>query len=188
VSVQLTQPKDDPELLEAIKLLGQLKEQLAEATKPIETNPFVKTRAELDDVCKRRFFYRPAFDIYGGTAGFFTYGPPGAALKANIIAQWRKHFVIEENLLEIEDPTIMPHDVLKTSGHVDRFNDFMVKDVKHDDKFFRADKLLEEEIENRLKVPTLTEVERQNLTKVPFFLLQKLCWVFWFLDFLSGCS
>ena len=44
------------------------------------------------------------------------YGPPGAALKANIISLWRKHFVIEENLLEIEDPTIMPHEVLKTSG------------------------------------------------------------------------
>lgn len=44
----------------------------------------------------------------------------GASLKANIIAAWKRHFVIEENLLEIEDPTIMPHDVLKTSGHVDR--------------------------------------------------------------------
>ncbi len=38
----------------------------------------------------------------GGCAGFYTYGPPGAALKANIIALWRRHFVIEENLLEIE--------------------------------------------------------------------------------------
>jgi glycyl-tRNA synthetase (class II) len=45
----------------------------------------------------------------------------GASLKANIIAAWKRHFVIEENLLEIEDPTIMPHDVLKTSGHVDRY-------------------------------------------------------------------
>ena len=51
---------------------------------------------------QRRFFFRPAFDIYGGTAGFYTYGPPGAALKANIIALWRRHFIIEENLLEIE--------------------------------------------------------------------------------------
>ena len=38
----------------------------------------------------------------GGCAGFYTYGPPGAALKANIISLWRRHFVIEENLLEIE--------------------------------------------------------------------------------------
>jgi glycyl-tRNA synthetase len=40
--------------------------------------------------------------VTGGCAGFYTYGPPGAALKANIIALWRRHFVIEENLLEIE--------------------------------------------------------------------------------------
>ena len=158
-------PKDDPELVAAIATLTQLKADLAELTKPVETNPFAKVRSELEDITKRRFFYRPAFDIYGGTAGFYTYGPPGSALKANITALWRKHFIIEENLMEIEDPTIMPHDVLKTSGHVDRFNDFMVKDSKNDDKFFRADKLLEEELENRLKVPTISEAERTQYNK-----------------------
>ena len=158
-------PKDDPELVAAIAELTAAKAELAELTKPVETNPFAKVRSELEDICKRRFFYRPAFDIYGGTAGFYTYGPPGSALKANITALWRKHFIIEENLMEIEDPTIMPHDVLKTSGHVDRFNDFMVKDSKNEDKFFRADKLLEEEMENRLKVPTITEAERTQYKK-----------------------
>jgi glycyl-tRNA synthetase len=153
-------PKDDPELVAAINALNKAKEELAEVTKPVETNPFAKCRAELEDITKRRFFYRPAFDIYGGTAGFYTYGPPGSALKANIQALWRKHFIIEENLMEIEDPTITPYDVLKTSGHVDRFNDFMVKDSKDDSKFFRADKLLEEELENRLKVPTCSDAER----------------------------
>lgn len=93
------------------------------------------------------------------------YGPPGAALKANIMALWRRHFIIEESLMEIEDPTIMPHEVLKTSGHVDRFNDFMVQDVLQSDKFFRADKLLEEECERRLKLPTVTEEERTQLNK-----------------------
>lgn len=158
-------PKDDPDLVAALAELSAAKAELAELTKPVETNPFAKVRAELDDVCKRRFFYRPAFDIYGGTAGFYTYGPPGSALKANITALWRKHFIIEENLMEIEDPTITPHDVLKTSGHVDRFNDFMVKDSKHEDKFYRADKLLEGEMETRLKVPTITEAERTQYKK-----------------------
>ena len=83
---------------------------------------FCFTDYSMDPLLQRRFFFRPAFDIYGdhglrflsnssshtasvstgGCAGFYTYGPPGAALKANIIAQWRRHFVIEENLLEIE--------------------------------------------------------------------------------------
>ena len=34
-----------------------------------------------------------------------------------------------------------------------------------EDKFYRADKLLEEEMENRLKVPTITEEERTRYTK-----------------------
>jgi len=158
-------PKNDPELVDAVAELNKCKAELTELTKPVETNPFAKCRSELEDITKRRFFYRPAFDIYGGTAGFYTYGPPGSALKANITALWRKHFIIEENLMEIEDPTIMPHDVLKTSGHVDRFNDFMVKDSKQEDKFFRADKLLEEEMENRLKVPTITADEKTQYKK-----------------------
>ena len=77
---------------------------------------------------QRRFFFRQAFEIYGGVGGFFTYGPPGAAIKQNLITLWRNHFVIEENLLEIDDTCIMPHEVLFTSGHVERFNDFIVKD------------------------------------------------------------
>jgi glycyl-tRNA synthetase len=40
--------------------------------------------------------------------------------------------------------------VLKASGHVERFNDFVVKDSKNEDKFWRADKLLEEVMEKRI--------------------------------------
>jgi glycyl-tRNA synthetase len=54
-------------------------------------------------MCKRCFFYRQASDIYGGVAGFYTYGPPGSAVKNNIISLWRQTFVISEHLLEIED-------------------------------------------------------------------------------------
>jgi glycyl-tRNA synthetase len=88
---------------------------------------FAGQRLEVDDLTKRRFFYRAAFDIYGGTAGLLTYGPPGCALKTNLCAQWRKHFIIEDNMMEIEDPTVTPYHVLDASGHVERFNDFMVK-------------------------------------------------------------
>ena len=34
--------------------------------------------------------------------------------------------------------------MLLASGHVERFNDFMVKDMKDESKYYRADKLLEE--------------------------------------------
>ena len=73
----------------------------------------------LQDLTKRRFFYRPAFDIYGGTAGLYTYGPPGCALKNNIQSLWRKHFIIEESMMEIEDPAVTPYRVLDASGHVE---------------------------------------------------------------------
>eukprot|EP00929_Paragymnodinium_shiwhaense_P011137 TRINITY_DN11653_c0_g1_i1.p1 TRINITY_DN11653_c0_g1~~TRINITY_DN11653_c0_g1_i1.p1 ORF type:complete len:686 (+),score=204.95 TRINITY_DN11653_c0_g1_i1:167-2224(+) len=127
---------------------------------------YSQNQKELTELCKRRFFYRQAFDIYGGVAGFFTYGPPGCAVKNNLIKRWRQHFVIEENLLEIEDTCIMQHQVLKASGHVDRFNDFMVKDVLDHEKFYRADKLLEEIMEKKLEEPGITEEQKKEYTIV----------------------
>lgn len=43
---------------------------------------------------------------------------------------WRQHFVLEEGMLELECPAVTPEIVLKASGHVERFTDFMVTDVK----------------------------------------------------------
>ncbi len=44
-------------------------------------------------------------------------------------------------MMEVECPSVTPEIVLKASGHVDRFNDLMVKDVKTLE-CFRADHLL----------------------------------------------
>ena len=99
--------------------------------------------------------------LSGGVAGLYDYGPTGCAVKANVTAFWRKvrallvgmlafawpltkpsqHFVLEEGLMEVECPSVTPEVVLKASGHVDRFNDLMVKDVKTLE-CFRADHLL----------------------------------------------
>lgn len=127
-------------------------------------NGYAKSQNDLNGLCKRRFFYRQAFDIYGSVAGFYTYGPPGCAVKNNIIRAWRQHFVVEEGLLEVEDTNIMPHPVLKASGHVDRFNDFMVKDVVETEKFYRADKLLEDVMEKKLEDPNINESQRVEYT------------------------
>ena len=126
---------------------------------------FAAARPDLDDLIKRRFFYRQAFEIYGGVAGFYTYGPPGAAVKQNLIDLWRKHFVIEENLLEVDDCNIMPYDVLATSGHVERFNDFIVKDALDPNKFYRADKLLEDVMDARMAAKEATpELKKEYQT------------------------
>ena len=53
-------------------------------------------------------------------------------------------------MLEVEATMLTPHDVLKTSGHVDRFSDWMCKDLKTGE-IFRADHLVEEVLESRLK-------------------------------------
>lgn len=108
------------------------------------------SREALESVLKRRFFFAPSFEIYGGVSGLYDYGPPGCALQANIIDVWRKHFVLEEDMLEVDCTMLTPHEVLKTSGHVDKFADWMCRDLKTGE-IFRADHLVEEVIESRLK-------------------------------------
>lgn len=107
-------------------------------------------RSVLDSLCRRRLFFTPAFDVYGGVSGLYDYGPPGCSLQANIIDLWRKHFILEEDMLEVDCTMLTPHDVLKTSGHVDKFADWMCKDPKTGE-IFRADHLVEEVLESRLK-------------------------------------
>ncbi|HEX08630.1 MAG TPA: glycine--tRNA ligase [Thermoplasmatales archaeon] len=77
-------------------------------------------------LAKRRGILFPSFEIYGGSAGFYDYGPIGSLLKHNIENLWREYYLIKENFLEIETPTITIYDVLKASGHVDEFTDLML--------------------------------------------------------------
>ncbi|KKY19221.1 putative glycyl-trna synthetase [Phaeomoniella chlamydospora] len=107
-------------------------------------------RAILDSLLRRRLFYTPSFEIYGGERGLFDYGPPGCALQANIVDLWRKHFVLEEDMLEVDCTMLTPEPILKTSGHVDKFADWMCKDPKNGE-IFRADHLVEQVLEARLK-------------------------------------
>jgi glycyl-tRNA synthetase len=83
-----------------------------------------------DDVMElalRRGFIWPSFEIYGGVAGFYDYGPLGSILKNKIIERWRRLYVIGEGCIEIDTPTLTPFEVLKASGHVDHFLDAMVE-------------------------------------------------------------
>jgi glycyl-tRNA synthetase len=66
-----------------------------------------------EDLMKRRFFYGLAFDIYGGTAGLYDLGPMGCALQSNILQEWRQHFILEEQMLEIAATMLTPEPVLK---------------------------------------------------------------------------
>lgn len=106
-------------------------------------------RAEFEDTCKRKFFFDNAFDLYGGVAGLYDYGPVLCAIKNNFIQEWRRHFIIEENMCEIECTCVTPEEVFIHSGHVARFNDVMCKDTKTGE-CFRLDKHLENVLEEML--------------------------------------
>jgi hypothetical protein len=131
-----------------VAVLLDLRSKLAQFEKAsVVEYPF--NRKSFDELLLRKMFVVPAFEIHNGPAGLFDYGPPCSALKANVITLWRQHFVYEESMLEMECTNLTPASVLQTSGHVERFTDFMVRDVVTGE-CFRADKLLEDVIDKYL--------------------------------------
>ena len=80
----------------------------------------------LAELGRRRGFFFPSYEVYGGVAGLYTYGPHGAALKRHVEAAWRDRFTVKEDNFEIEGPTITPKAVLDASGHTDGFDDMLV--------------------------------------------------------------
>ena len=125
----------------------------------------VAQRPKFDDLVKRKYIFVQTAEIYGGVAGLYDFGPIGTGIKNNIIAQWRKHFIVEEDLLEITCTTLTPQLVFKHSGHEDRFTDWMTKDPKTNESF-RADHLIEGFISDKLKEEKLPEAERERLEKI----------------------
>jgi glycyl-tRNA synthetase len=101
----------------------------------------------LAELAKRRGFFFPSNEAYGGTAGFYTYGPEGAALKRNIENVWRDLFVRELGNMELEAPTIMPEAVFEASGHLDGFDD-MIIECGECGATHRADHLVEDAVED----------------------------------------
>lgn len=106
--------------------------------------------ADASDVltlCRRRGFIWPSFEIYGGVAGMFDYGPLGCVLRNNIVEKWRALYKGREGFVEIDSETVSPKEVFKASGHVDEFSDFMTFCTKCESPF-RADHLVKDFCEN----------------------------------------
>ena len=79
------------------------------------------------------------------------YGPPLETLEAEVINIWRDHFIRTEKMMALKCSMLTPFEVLKTSGHVDKFaEDYMCKDPKTGE-ILRADHLIKDVIEARLK-------------------------------------
>ncbi len=91
---------------------------------------------EIAELARRRGFLWQAFEIYGGAAGFYDYGPLGALLKRRIEEEWRD-FYMREGFYEIETTNIAPREIFESSGHLESFTDQAVA-CKHCKSFFRV--------------------------------------------------
>ncbi|OFX78128.1 MAG: glycine--tRNA ligase [Bacteroidetes bacterium GWE2_29_8] len=101
--------------------------------------------------CKEYGFVFPSSEIYDGLGAVYDYGQNGSELKKNIKEYWWKSMVqLNENIVGIDSAIFMHPKIWKASGHVDSFNDPMI-DNKDSKKRYRADELIEDQIEKYLK-------------------------------------
>ena len=134
------------ELAQSVSLLRGRQKELQEAEMRMRPQQAHFDRTKLEQMLKRRFFYASSFPLYPSVAGLFDYGPMGCALKANLLSEWRRHFVLAEQMLEVDCTVLTPEPVLRASGHVEKFTDYMVHDTVTGE-CFRADHLLEAALE-----------------------------------------
>lgn len=106
------------------------------------------TKQDVENVMKQRFFVTPT--EYPPQNGFLDYGPALTQVKQQILQEFRKIF-LDEFTYEIEPSIILPRDVLKNSGHLDRFCDIVITDGESN---FRADHFLEDTIGSTLRIPS----------------------------------
>lgn len=120
----------------------------------------VDQRVKVENLLKRRFVYDQSFSIYGGLSGSYDYGPIGCEIKHNLLEEWRRFFVLEENMLQVECSTITPIQVMSASGHLTRFTDMMVKD-ELTEECYRVDHLLKDKLK-KLLLDKKASVEKKN--------------------------
>jgi glycyl-tRNA synthetase len=101
----------------------------------------------LTSVLRRRGVILPAFEIHGGIAGLYDFGPIGGRLRRNVKNEWLNHWAKHGDIVEIDSPTITPESVLIASGHVGEFNDYL-SECNSCNSVFRSDHLVDQFHEN----------------------------------------
>ncbi len=84
------------------------------------------TFEDVIELSKRRGFFWPSYSIYGGSSGFYDYGPLGSLMKDNIINAWKRTYAAEGAVF-VDTPVISPEEVFRASGHLEKFSDIAVK-------------------------------------------------------------
>lgn len=107
------------------------------------------TLNDIVSLAKRRGFFYPGSDIYGGLANTWDYGPLGAELKKKIKDLWWETFITRRpDMVGLDSAVISSSKVWEASGHVASFADAMV-DCKTCHARTRADHLIEGHFEKK---------------------------------------
>jgi len=118
---------------------------------------------------RRGFIWGPSPEIYGGLAGFYSYGPAGKALKNNILSTYRRE-LRAYGFNEVECPEILPKIVWEASGHLERFIDPVFR-CKKCETMVRADRFLQELLPNEsidgLSFGEMDKLQQQHRFKCP---------------------
>ncbi|MHA1478129.1 MAG: glycine--tRNA ligase [Promethearchaeota archaeon] len=118
---------------------------------------------------RRGFIWGPSPEIYGGLAGFYSYGPAGKALKNNILSMYRRE-LRAYGFNEVECPEILPKIVWEASGHLERFIDPVFR-CKKCETMVRADRFLQEQLPNEsidgLSFDEMDKLLQQHRFKCP---------------------
>jgi len=127
---------------------------------------------KISALARRRGFFWPSYEIYGGVSGFINWGPLGSVMKRRIEDKFRDLFIRRLGLYEIETPIITPEVVFKASGHLESFREPMVECSKCKRRF-RADHLLQEfakipsQETDRMKLKEINEAIEKHEIKCP---------------------
>lgn len=105
----------------------------------------------LSDLAKRRGFFWPSFEIYGGVSGYLDLGPLGTRLKRRVEDLWLQLFVQQHRFVVISSPVITPEQVFAASGHLESFKDLMVT-CSNCGRHFKADLAISEAMPGRTDI------------------------------------
>lgn len=125
--------------------------------------------ATIEQLAKRRGFFYPSDEIYGGLSGFYTYGHLGTLMKIKLENLWKKFFLDEDNFFEIDPSVIMSEKVFEASGHLKNFVDPIVKCIKCG-TYHRADQIVENFLNRTFEGATpneLTQLIKEHKIKCP---------------------
>jgi len=125
---------------------------------------------EIIALAKRRGFFYPSSEIYGGLANTWDFGHYGVLLKNNLRDWWLKKIVQERtDIVLIDSSVILNPKVWQASGHVKGFNDALIECKKCHHRT-RADYLIEENLGRKvegLPVEELSKIIKDNNLKCP---------------------